>query len=508
MKSPTLKQTIALIFSGVIAGYAVTHAIFLLSWVCYLPLFFLLKDKSLKEHFLYGAIFGLGVSVIVFFWMIGSTKEFSGNQLLYGVLVTAISTSLFCFYWSGLITVVGLGLRKFSCGIFLKAIFVASCFVLGESILALCFSQLPYYLFNSGDGLLNNLYTIQWASYFGLPILNFMVVFINYLTIQIIIARKWKTLMMPLGIIALVMIFGFLIKQKVAHEVVSLKPIKIAIAAENVPPQLKWDEHGGNILAQRLLALNKQAVSLHPDIVLWSEATIPWTYKADDELLTEILKEPTPLQKQVTHIIGFMSENTKNSVLNSSYGIMSNGKVVGRYDKIALLHFVETPIFGLNLPFLDLDGYIVEKGKSEMPIATPVGKAGIVLCNEIVKPESTIIMAKNGAEFLLNPSNDAWFKDSYITEMHFLYARLGAIINRKDVVLNSNNGFSGHIKYTGEVLLKRKSKDFFVELANISPNRYDNSRYYFPLVMPFLCLSMLLFMFSAPFISITQKKIA
>ena len=504
MKSLTLKQTIALILSGAVAGYAITHAVFLLSWVCYLPLFILLRNKNVKEYALFGAIFGFGVSIIFFFWMVEGAKEFSGNQLFYGILVTTISTVLFCVYWVGLMTIVGIGLKRSSKGIFLKAIFVASCFVLGESLLTLCFSQLPYYLFNSGDGLLDNLYTIQWAAYFGLPILNFMVVFVNYLTKQIIEAKKWKRLVMPLGIITSMMLSGFLIEQKIKQEVVSLKPIKIAIAAENVPPQLKWDEHGGNILAQRLLSLNKLAASFQPDIVFWSESTIPWTYKSNDELLTEILKEPYP--QKTTHIIGFMSEYSATRVYNSAYGIMSNGKVVGRYDKQTLLQFIETPLFGLTMPFLDLDGFIIEKGVNETPITTAFGKAGIVICNEIVNQESTMSMSKNGAEFLLNPSNDAWFKNSYITEMHFLYARLSAIVNRKDVIINSNNGFSGHIKYTGEVLLKRKSTEFFVELVNVSPNRYDNVKFYFPLIVPLLCLFLALNSVLLPFFHLNIRR--
>ncbi len=498
MKSLTLNQTIALILSGAFAGYIVTHAIFILSWVCYLPLFFLLKDKSVKEGLISGIAFGIGVSIVFFFWMIGGAKEFSGNNLFYGFLIPVISTILFCLYWAGLMTIVSLGLKKTSGRVFLKPLIVASCFVLGESLLMLCFSQLPYYLFNSGDGLLNNLYTIQWASYFGLPVLNFIVVVINYLTLEIISAKKWKQLLIPFGTIGLVMVSGFFIKQNAEQKVISKKPVKVAIAAENVPPQLKWNEHNGNILVQRLLTLNKQAASLKPDIVLWSESTVPWTYEPDDDFLKEILKESYP--KETIHMIGFMSEHSPSKAYNSVYGITASGKMMGRYNKRILLQFVETPLFGLNLPFLDMEGYLIEKGKSDIPIATPFGYAGIAICNEIVRPESTTTMVEKGAEFLLNPSNDAWFRDSYIAEIHFLYSRLSAIINRKDVVVNSNNGFSGYIKYTGEVLLKRKSEEAFVEIVDIFPNRYNNSKNYMPWILPVFSILLLLHVFLIGFL--------
>ena len=487
MKSLTVKQFLPLFLSGVFAALVISNAVFLLSWISYVPIFLLLRDKTSKQYLASGLIFGLGTAVVCFFWMLGAAKEFSGNHFLYGFLVTAFSIILFCIYWSGLFFCFGFFIQGKPNAVLRNAFLVASCFALSESLLSFLFGQMPYYLFNSGYGLLNNVYTIQWASFFGLPVLNFLAVLVNYLAASAIATEHWKKLAMPIGISLFATGAGFLVKKNAERSIVTLKPVKIAIAAENTPPLLRWDEKGGNILAQRLLTLNKSAVAVKPDIVLWSESTIPWAYQENDELLKEILKEPHA--PDAIHIIGFMSSYSREKVYNSIYGINADGRVVGRYDKSLLLSFVESPILGLNMPFQDLNGFLVEKGRSVMPITTPHGKVGIAICNEIVKSEAALGMVENGAEFLLNSSNDGWFRNSYIVDLHFLYARLSAVITRKDIVLNSNNGISGHIKSSGEVVLKRKSSNFFTEMAVISPNRYDNSRVYVPILFLFVCFS-------------------
>lgn len=458
-----------------------------------MPFFILLERRTTATLTAISIAFSLGLSVVAFFWMIGSAVSFAGNNWFYGAVVLIISVAIFAVYWVSLIYFFS-SIKRTVKSIWIKAFLVASSFVIGEYVLMLAFVQMPYYLFSSGYPLLENLYTIQWASIFGLPFLSFVVVFVNYLLAEIVISKQWLKLISP-SVIALSVLFGgFLLKRQIESELIEKKPVIVAIAAENIPANLRWDEKGGNILAQRLLTLSERAAVLKPDIVVWSEATIPWPYAANDDLLQQLLKAPYPAN--TTHLLGFMTNYAEKKMYNSVYGIKTNGKLLGRYDKKYLLKFVETPLLGLNMPFRDLDGYLIEEGRSDQPIKTPAGKAGMVICNEVVKPEASGLMVKNGAEFLLNLSNDGWFKNSDIVNLHFLYAKLAAVTNRKDLVVNSNNGISGAIKANGEVVLKRKSDDVYVERISISTNNYDNSKRHFPGFIPFICSIVVLAAFS------------
>ena len=172
------------------------------------------------------------------------------------------------------------------------------------------------------------------------------------------------------------------------------------------------------MLVQRLLDLNKAAVEENPDIILWSESAIPWTYKKDDDLVNEILKE-SALAKS-THILGINTEVENNIVNNSAYCILANGNVAGRYDKQFLLSFIEKPFSGISIPFFSNKGFLVSDDKAHSgPLQTPYGKAGILICNESAIEISALNSVKQGAGFFCNMSNDGWFTNTYIVAFAF-----------------------------------------------------------------------------------------
>lgn len=477
------------LLAGLFASYVVLNAIFILSWVCYVPLFLLFKHYSSSRTSYKNYLgFSLGVSLVMLSWMFGASEQYSGYAFWYGTLVLCISFLISVLYWSGLFIL----LRKTESAVrnvFLKAVVVSSCFVFGEWLLSKVFDQMPYYLYNSGYGLLDNLYSLQWGAVFGLPILGFVVVLINYLLSDTLWRKQWKQLFFLVLGLGCFMIGGFFIYKNAQKKSVIQKELSIAIAAENIPVNLKWDQSGGNALANRLFNLNKQAAELSPDIVLWSETTVPWTFKPDDDLLQELLK--TKFSTNATHLIGYNTLVSSSAVYNSVYGIsVSSAKILGRYDKRFLLDFVERKKVGLKIPFSDIGSYEVKNGYSSQPIRTPVADVGVVVCNEIVMPKSASTLVNNGAECLVNMSNDGWFNNGFlidILKVHFLYARLSAVITRKDVVINSNNGFSGAVTSTGEILLKRKSTQPFVEIVKLSVYKSNPLHLFFPNLWPIFC---------------------
>jgi apolipoprotein N-acyltransferase len=65
-------------------------------------------------------------------------------------------------------------------------------------------------------------------------------------------------------------------------------------------------------------------------------------------------------------------------------------------------------------------------------------------------------LRRNGADFLVNISNDAWFGLSEL-DQHFVAARFRAVENRAGVIRSGNNGLSGIIDPLGraQVLLDK-----------------------------------------------------
>jgi apolipoprotein N-acyltransferase len=176
---------------------------------------------------------------------------------------------------------------------------------------------------------------------------------------------------------------------------------------------------------------------------------------------------------------------TENVVGNSAYCLLPGGKLAGRYDKVTPLLFIEQPMHGLLLPFFSANGYSVSPGNNHLPLSTPYGKAGILICNESALPDAAAATVKHGAQFLLNLSNDGWFRNTYLVSSHFYNARLRAVETRKDLAINSSNGWCGMVSASGRV------DD--AELVTMHPNEIRTMAVRYPLLPACICLCIVLF---------------
>lgn len=476
------------IISGVLTYMAICYINFILSWICYVPLFIAIYNKTMKQAFKTALIFGFTFSCLAFFWMIPGAKRFTGYSMLYGLgvfLIPAVFYSLFC----GTLLWCFAALKKPGnnlVSIIINSILAGSLFCITEALLMLVSAGLPWFDVHSGNGLTENLYAVQPASVFGIHIMSFIAVAVNYLVAIIAIKKIWIKLYIPLAVIMLYLLSGFVLFQNFNNNLPENKTFNVAILAENITPDIAWDNNTGNLLVQKLLDLNRLAVTMKPDIALWSESAIPWTYKKDDDLVKEVFKITDPAS--ITHIMGINTAYKENEVFNSAYCILPGGNVSGRYDKQYLLSFIEKPLNGWLMPFFSSKGYSALYDTAHgKPLSTPFGKAGFLICNEAAIPAAAANQVKQGAQFLFNMSNDGWFNDTYIVNLHFYYARLRAVESRKDVAINCNNGFSGLIKASGDIEEKEKSEEPFVKMVSIQPNNYITTASLYPKIFIYSC---------------------
>ena len=476
------------IISGILTYMAICYINFILSWICYVPLFVAIYNKSMKQAFKTALVFGFTFSCLAFFWMIPGAERFTGYSMLYGLgvfLVSAVFYSLFC----GTLLWCFAALKKprnYLVSVIINSILAGSLFCIAEALLMLVSTGLPWFDVHSGNGLAENLYAVQPASVFGIHIMSFFAVAVNYLVAIIAIKKIWIKLYIPLAVIMLYLLSGFVLFQNFNNNLPENKTFNVAILAENITPDIAWDNNTGNLLVQKLLDLNRLAVTMKPDIALWSESAIPWTYRKDDDLVKEVFKITDPAG--ITHIMGINTAYKENEVFNSAYCILPGGNVTGRYDKQYLLSFIEKPLNGWLMPFFSSKGYSALYDSTHgKPLSTPFGKAGFLICNEAAITVAAANQVRQGAQFLFNMSNDGWFNNTYIVNLHFYYARLRAVESRKDVAINCNNGFSGLIKASGDIEEKEKSEEPFLKMVSIQPNNYITTASLYPKIFVYGC---------------------
>lgn len=490
------KPWVLAIISGILTYTAICHINFLSSWICYVPLFAAIYNKPATQTFKIVLVFGFTFSCLAFFWMIPGAERFTGYSMLYGVGVFLISAIFYSFFCGAFLSCFSI-LKKTDNNLgffFINSILAGAIFCIAEALLMLVSTGLPWFDVHSGNGLAENIYAIQPASVFGVHIMSFIAVAVNYLIAIIVVKKLWIKLYIPAAVILVYLFSGFILFQTFNNTLPETKSFNVAILAENITPDIAWDDNTGNILVQKLLDLNRLAVSMKPDMALWSESAIPWTYRKDDDLVKEVFKITD--QANITHILGINTAYKDNEVYNSAYCILPGGNVTGRYDKQYLLSFIEKPLNGWLMPFFSSKGYTALNDTAHSkPLATPFGKAGFLICNEAAIPAAAANQVKQGAQFLFNMSNDGWFNDTYIINLHFYYARLRAAESRKDLAVNSNNGFSGLIRASGDIEEKEISKEPFVKMVSMQPNNYITTATLYPKIFVYGCVLFIIIIF-------------
>ena len=184
-----------------------------------------------------------------------------------------------------------------------------------------------------------------------------------------------------------------------------------------------------------------------PRIVVWPETTLNASARLDAGFFKSLMQAIGP---EALLISGGLKSAAEGGVYNSAYLISGKGRLQ-RYDKHILLPYAET------VPLIDwLGGFYTApdefvKGRTPLCFDTFVGKIAASICFETLYPEYIRRSVKEGAEVLVNISNDAWFGMSAMPYMHLDAARMRAIENRRYVLRVSNSGISAVIDPNGRI---------------------------------------------------------
>jgi apolipoprotein N-acyltransferase len=89
------------------------------------------------------------------------------------------------------------------------------------------------------------------------------------------------------------------------------------------------------------------------------------------------------------------------------------------------------------------------RGKNLQPFTLPFGKVGVLICYESIFPQRARTFRRNGANLIVNITNDAWFGESLAPYQHEAHLALRAIENRVGIVRAANTGISGYIDPLG-----------------------------------------------------------
>jgi apolipoprotein N-acyltransferase len=162
-------------------------------------------------------------------------------------------------------------------------------------------------------------------------------------------------------------------------------------------------------------------------------------------------------------VIGSIGVDSPKRVFNSASLVSPTGVWDGRYDKIHLVPFGEyvpfASIFSFAGGLTQAVGNFTH-GTSRVPLQADGQKLGVFICYESIFPDEVRQLAKQGAQVLVNVSNDGWYGDSGAWAQHLNQARMRAVENHRWLLRDTNTGLTASIDPYGRVVahLERKTR--------------------------------------------------
>jgi apolipoprotein N-acyltransferase len=95
-------------------------------------------------------------------------------------------------------------------------------------------------------------------------------------------------------------------------------------------------------------------------------------------------------------------------------------------------------------------------GREVKNLSFPGGSFGTLICYEIIFPDLVRRFVKEGAAFLVNITNDAWFGRTAAPYQHLSMVVLRAVENRRFVARAANTGISAIIAASGRIVQQSK----------------------------------------------------
>jgi apolipoprotein N-acyltransferase len=187
-----------------------------------------------------------------------------------------------------------------------------------------------------------------------------------------------------------------------------------------------------------------------PELVIWPEVPAPLYYYEDERFRTYINGLARMIGAYL--LIGVVAHTPDGAPLNSATLISPSGVAISRYDKVNLVPFGEF----VPWPFGFANHISTEIGDfspGKHVVVSPVGdhRLGAFICYESVFPNFVRKFANNGAEVLVNISNDGWFGHSAARAQHLSIVRMRAAENRRWVLRSTNDGITVTIDSAGRL---------------------------------------------------------
>ncbi len=247
---------------------------------------------------------------------------------------------------------------------------------------------------------------------------------------------------------------------------------KVGLVQGGIRQEDKWVPENAWQNIDRHMRLTDEAALRGARLVVWPESAVPFLFD-ENRGLAQLLRNEARLrriylffgnddrevQQPAPALSGDALEIIPSRIYVGAKLLDPTGQLVARYRKIRLVPFGEyVPLHAL----FTLGGRYAAKLVQEVADFSPGDEAttGLVdghriggyICYEAVFPDLVRRFAGEGAELLVNITNDAWYGTTSAPYQHRAMASFRAVENRRYMVRAANTGISAVVDPWGRVL--------------------------------------------------------
>jgi apolipoprotein N-acyltransferase len=442
-----------------------------LAWVALAPLLLALRSCSVKTAFIIGFGSGWVHYLGITYWTVHTMNKYGGLPLMVCVVLLLLLAAYMALYTALFAAaLVWLCPRPWQLVLLAPAIWTALEFIRGW-----LFTGFPWELL--GYSQYRSLWLIQFADLFGVHGVSALVVAVNAsLSVAALawLEKPWQqnvpSRLQTAGVVMVVAVvfvsaaaYGIVRINTLQQDLESAAQARVTVVQGNIEQGHKWDPSFQLLTAVKYKNLSLEAAARGSDLIIWPETATPF-YFLQDELLSPLVIEGIK-QAGTYFIIGTPSfarsgarpeaghqDGSERKLYNSAYLMTAEGKAAGKYDKVRLVPYGEYVPLQRWMPFIDkLVAQVgdFERGRRGETLPWGSRKVGMLICYEAIFPELARAMVRNGADLLVNITNDAWFGRTSAAYQHFSMAVFRAVENRRPLARAANTGISGFVTPIG-----------------------------------------------------------
>jgi len=396
-------------------------------------LFVIFKIDSRKKRFFSGYIWGLVYFSGLCYWLIHVSLSGVAGLIMYLAFYPAVFAVL-C------------RLKKKHINIY----YISGLWITLEFLRSFLFTGFPWgYL---GYALSKKTALIQIADITGVYGVSFIIILANCAIFYMFTKQDLKKKVLHFFVLIPILISSFIYGSNRLNTLVPENVITdIALVQTNINSYLKWDPSFYKDNSERFKLLSLIAKYKDAEFIISPESVLPYVWGKDRNVEQRVKSIVAEVKTPLLLGIPFYDNN---KIYNSTLFLDENGKIQDMYFKMHLVPFGEYIPFKKIFSFLDsfypIGSY--SKGENFKLFSYKKHPFSVLICYEDIFPDIFRQTVISGAHFLVNQSDEGWFKSSSEVYLHNQIAVFQTITNRRSMLRATNTGITCLIDYKGHII--------------------------------------------------------